>query len=284
MSKFHQILRKQAMNEMSMKRFDSDQRKDFAFDSWKIPLHLKKKSVALIGYFHKMNYPPLIENDSGLIKSNLIWSNLSWLLSVDNQLVLKLTLQSEGWHAIKPKHCPVGWGCWIHWLHRCRRVRPPPMRVLDMTLNNLMVRFQLYCSFGECIRDRPTKNVSMCFLGSLLSSLTWFTEIPSIYLSPPVPNSSLHNPSHFGATAKKCFLAKVFHCKESHFLFPKTFIQPFVFSLCFFFVVSSQTCILICWEPANMTWGQMIVRQEMHAPVLPQKVQILLISLKKVWL
>ena len=39
--------------------------------------------------------------------------------------------------------------------------------------------------------------VSMCFLGSLLSSLIRFTEIPSIYLSPPGPNSSLHNPSHF---------------------------------------------------------------------------------------
>ena len=39
--------------------------------------------------------------------------------------------------------------------------------------------------------------VSMCFLESLLSSLTRFTEIPSIYLSPPAPNSSFHNPSHF---------------------------------------------------------------------------------------
>ena len=39
--------------------------------------------------------------------------------------------------------------------------------------------------------------VSMCFLGSLLSSLTQFTEILSFCLSPPAPNSSLHNPSHF---------------------------------------------------------------------------------------
>ena len=39
--------------------------------------------------------------------------------------------------------------------------------------------------------------VSMCFLGSLLSSLTRFTEILSFYLSPPAPNLSLHNPSHF---------------------------------------------------------------------------------------
>ena len=39
--------------------------------------------------------------------------------------------------------------------------------------------------------------VSMCFLGSLLSSLPLFTEILSFYLSPPARNSSLHNPSHF---------------------------------------------------------------------------------------
>ena len=34
--------------------------------------------------------------------------------------------------------------------------------------------------------------VSICFLWSLLFSLSRFTEIPSIYLSPPAPNSSLH--------------------------------------------------------------------------------------------
>ena len=46
---------------------------------------------------------------------------------------------------------PVGWGCRIHQLHLCRGVRPPPrpMSVLDMTLNNLMVRFQWCWSFGE---------------------------------------------------------------------------------------------------------------------------------------
>ena len=48
--------------------------------------------------------------------------------------------------------------------------------------------------------------VSMCFLGSLLSSLTRFTEIQSFYLFPPAPNSSLQNPSHFGATASHWLL------------------------------------------------------------------------------
>ena len=37
-----------------------------------------------------------------------------------------------------------------HRLLLCRGVRPPPTRVLDMTLNNLMVRFQQCWSFGEC--------------------------------------------------------------------------------------------------------------------------------------
>ena len=48
------------------------------------------------------------------------------------------------------RNSPVGSGCRIHRLHPCRRVRPPPMGVLDMTLNNLMVRFQQWGSFREC--------------------------------------------------------------------------------------------------------------------------------------
>ena len=48
--------------------------------------------------------------------------------------------------------------------------------------------------------------VFMSFLGSLSSSLTRFTENPSIYLSPPAPNSSLPNPSNFGATASHWLL------------------------------------------------------------------------------
>ena len=52
------------------------------------------------------------------------------------------------------KHCPnffFFWGCRIHRLLLCRGVRPPPeTSVLDMTQNNLMVRFQQCWSFGEC--------------------------------------------------------------------------------------------------------------------------------------
>ena len=47
---------------------------------------------------------------------------------------------------------PVGWGYRIHQLYLYRGVSPPPppMSVLDMTLNNLMVRFQWCWGFGEC--------------------------------------------------------------------------------------------------------------------------------------
>ena len=44
------------------------------------------------------------------------------------------------------------------------------------------------------------------FLTSLLSSLTWFTENLSIYLSPPAPNSPLQNPSNFGVTTSHWLL------------------------------------------------------------------------------
>ena len=37
-------------------------------------------------------------------------------------------------------HCLVVWGCRIHRLHLCRGVKPSPTSILDMTLNNLMVR------------------------------------------------------------------------------------------------------------------------------------------------
>ena len=38
---------------------------------------------------------------------------------------------------------PVSWGCRIHWLLLCREVRPLPMNVLHMNINNLIVRWSL---------------------------------------------------------------------------------------------------------------------------------------------
>ena len=44
---------------------------------------------------------------------------------------------------------PVSRGCCIHRLHPCRGLRPHPMSVLEMILNNLMVRLQWCQSFGK---------------------------------------------------------------------------------------------------------------------------------------
>ena len=49
-----------------------------------------------------------------------------------------------------PFDCPVGWGSRIPQLLLCRGVKPPPTNILDITLNNLMVRFQWCWGFGEC--------------------------------------------------------------------------------------------------------------------------------------
>ena len=45
---------------------------------------------------------------------------------------------------------PVGWGCRIHRLLLCWGEDHPSMSVLDMTLNNLKVRFHWCWGFGEC--------------------------------------------------------------------------------------------------------------------------------------
>ena len=45
--------------------------------------------------------------------------------------------------------CPVGWGCRMHRLNLCRGMRPSPS-VLDMIINDLMMRFQWCWSFAEC--------------------------------------------------------------------------------------------------------------------------------------
>ena len=44
----------------------------------------------------------------------------------------------------------LSWGCRIHWLFLSRGAILPQISVLDMTLNNQIVRLQLCWSFGEC--------------------------------------------------------------------------------------------------------------------------------------
>ena len=52
--------------------------------------------------------------------------------------------------AIRNADCTVDWCCRIHRLLLYRGVRLPSTSVVDMTLNHLMVRFQLYRNFEEC--------------------------------------------------------------------------------------------------------------------------------------
>ena len=73
----------------------------------------------------------------------LLNNRLNWRISEHTYYVL-LWSSCIIDYTICQQSCLVGWGCRIHWLHLCRRVRPPPppMSALIMTLNNLMVRFQ----------------------------------------------------------------------------------------------------------------------------------------------
>ena len=58
---------------------------------------------------------------------------------------------------LSPLLCwPVGWGCRIHRLLLCWGIRPPPTRVQNMTLNNLMVKFQ------ECWNFRKSRLPLYC--------------------------------------------------------------------------------------------------------------------------
>ena len=63
--------------------------------------------------------------------------------------------------------CPVSMGCKTHRLHPCRRVRPRPMSVLYMIINNLMVSFQWRWGFGEC--GEPLH----CHCSQVLSGPEW---------------------------------------------------------------------------------------------------------------
>ena len=47
-------------------------------------------------------------------------------------------------------YCSVSWDCRMHRLLLCWGIRPPPMSVQDMTLSNLIVRFQWCWCFWEC--------------------------------------------------------------------------------------------------------------------------------------
>ena len=78
-------------------------------------------------------------------------------------------------------------------------------------------------------------------LGLLLSSLSRFTENLSIYLSPPAPNSSLQNPSNFGATASHWLLYFLLFFFFSDF-WPDGCVEPYTWRRVYTFCM---------WQPTS---------------------------------
>ena len=96
-------------------------------------------------------------------QSGIAWQKVNELgrTKCSARAILKASSKEERTHLLKQhfedllgKHqkvtCPVGWAFRIHRLHLCRKLRPTPTSVLDMTWNNLIVRFQWRWGFGEC--------------------------------------------------------------------------------------------------------------------------------------
>ena len=136
-----------------------------AVEPW-LPVSLSGWTLLRFGFsLHSL----LLFTPSAFSKPGVVLFSFSWItidalqvLNGEVQGWLAFLLQLTDFHKLFDSYhvnfymyisCPVGWGggCRIHWLHLCRGVKPHlPMSVLDMTLNNLMVRFQQCWSFGEC--------------------------------------------------------------------------------------------------------------------------------------
>ena len=107
--------------------------------------------------------------DCGLkVSSNSMSDDLNWLPPEPRHTWPDLHIREYIWLKFGPS--PVGQNCKskrqytpcattkqvrIHWLYLCRGVRLPPMSVLDMALNYMMVHMTLnnlmmFQSFGEC--------------------------------------------------------------------------------------------------------------------------------------
>ena len=75
-----------------------------------------------------------------------------WQCLLINKGVLHKVSEKVKMKCFKPNllFCSVGCGCRIHQMFLCRRVKHSTTSVLDMTLNNLMVRLQKCWSFEKC--------------------------------------------------------------------------------------------------------------------------------------
>ena len=129
---------------------------------------LKWKLISNLN-FHFARFPYLLEI---FVRSRtlnfcdiylVLWRGSNSIVSIKNSLyysewglsdLLQLHLTFTNIHCINIHWTnvfyQVGWGCRIHRLLLCKGVIPPPTKVLDMTLNNLMVMFQWWSNFGEC--------------------------------------------------------------------------------------------------------------------------------------
>ena len=74
------------------------------------------------------------------------WAQKMEIIMTENKMIMLIyTTANEDDRPIfflNSLSCQVCWGWRIHWLHLCRGERPTLTSVLDMTLNNLMVRLQ----------------------------------------------------------------------------------------------------------------------------------------------
>ena len=99
----------------------------------------------------------------GFLYSFLLWllshkSFVLWLISHKSFVLWLVSHKSFG---------PVGWDDRIYQLHLCKT---PPTSVLDMTLDNLMVRLQQCWCFGEC-RILPYCHCSQVHSGDRVLSM-----------------------------------------------------------------------------------------------------------------
>ena len=96
-----------------------------------------KKIHRIFGSFNCVSINDLPFNELLVIHSNT-WNHLTcanneltfFFKNVINKIYLQII------------YCPVNWGSRIHTLHLTRGVRPPPNECPDMTLKNLIVKFQ----------------------------------------------------------------------------------------------------------------------------------------------
>ena len=97
------------------------------------------------------------------------WNQISSLVQGEKQIAMKNLIGPELYYNVthlkpynyavrlKRSYSPVGWGCRIPQLHRCRGIRPTtPTSVRDVTLNSLIVSLESCSLVRVSARSRPS--------------------------------------------------------------------------------------------------------------------------------